>query len=174
MLFLYALNINFLVHEYFKENMNTKLPLENYLGSLLGGAVGDALGAPIEFDSINEIIKEYGNTGITDYVEYPGNIGEFTDDTQMTLFTAEGLLRAYHRAVLKGIGDATIPIAHQSYIRWLHTQGVNFSHLDHLFQETHFKLQCDLYEMMNLNNKIVITSKDLLKYCFDDSQEVSD
>ena len=36
-------------------NKDSKLPLNNYVGCLLGGAIGDALGAPIEFMSINEI-----------------------------------------------------------------------------------------------------------------------
>ncbi len=89
----------------------------------MGGAVGDALGAPIEFWSYENIRHKYGSLGITDYVEYSNGSGEFTDDTQMTLFTAEGLLRAYHRAVLKGIGGATLHITYDSYQRWLFTQG---------------------------------------------------
>jgi ADP-ribosylglycohydrolase len=39
------------------------------------------------------------------------------------LFTAEGLLRALHHAVLRGIGGATRQIIYESYLRWLHTQG---------------------------------------------------
>lgn len=35
-----------------------------YLGSLLGGAVGDALGAPIEFLSIAEIRRRFGPDGL--------------------------------------------------------------------------------------------------------------
>lgn len=96
---------------------------ERYTGCLVGGAIGDALGAPVEFMSVDQIRYTYGPEGITDYVEYPGNLGEFTDDTQMTLFTAEGLLRAYHRASVKGIGGAIIPLTYQAYRRWLHTQG---------------------------------------------------
>jgi ADP-ribosylglycohydrolase len=103
--------------------MKMRLSENHYTGCLLGGAIGDALGAPVEFMELDGIRLQYGPQGITDYVEYPGRIGEFTDDTQMTLFTAEGLLRANHRAVLKGIGGATIPITYQSYLRWLHTQG---------------------------------------------------
>lgn len=102
---------------------NNKFPLDNYLGCLLGGAIGDALGAPIEFLHIEDIINRYGSSGITDFVEFSNNVGEFTDDTQMTLFTAEGLLRALHREVLKGIGGASSFITHKSYLRWLLTQG---------------------------------------------------
>lgn len=103
--------------------MLTKLPVENYKGCLVGGAIGDALGAPVEFMTTSQIISKFGQNGITDFVEFPGNIGEFTDDTQMTLFTAEGLLRAWHRAMLKGIEGAMHQIVHESYLRWLHTQG---------------------------------------------------
>lgn len=58
---------------------------------MIGGAIGDALGAPIEFASIDHIKATYGESGITDFVEFQGNRGAFTDDTQMTLFTAEAL-----------------------------------------------------------------------------------
>ena len=95
----------------------------NYVGCLLGGAIGDALGAPIEFMSREEILSTYGKQGVENYVEYPGQVGAFTDDTQMTLFTAEGLLRAYVRENEKGIGGALNAITHHSYLRWLHTQG---------------------------------------------------
>nr|WP_262918444.1 ADP-ribosylglycohydrolase family protein [Belliella filtrata] len=88
-------------------------------------AIGDALGAPIEFLNYESIISKYGASGVQDYVEHPDGKGEFTDDTQMLLFTAEGLLRARHRAELKGIGGAQTQITHQSYLRWLHTQGVD-------------------------------------------------
>lgn len=103
-------------------NLNKK---DKYLGCILGGAIGDALGAPIEFLNYESIISKYGASGVQGYVEHPDGKGEFTDDTQMLLFTAEGLLRARHRAELKGIGGAQTQITHQSYLRWLHTQGVD-------------------------------------------------
>jgi|SRR5690554_1717542 len=101
-----------------------KIPLEKYRGCLIGGAIGDTLGAPIEFMSLDIIKSTYRKNGVQDYVEFRNNFGEFTNDTQMTLFTAEGLLRAYHRASLKGIEGALNTITHHSYLRWLHTQGV--------------------------------------------------
>jgi len=63
--------------------------LEHFTGCLLGGAVGDALGAPVEFHSIRQIHDKYGSAGITDYYAAYGRRGAITDDTQMTLFTAE-------------------------------------------------------------------------------------
>jgi ADP-ribosylglycohydrolase len=98
------------------------LSLEKITGCLLGGAIGDALGASIEFMSIAEIREKYGPKGVTNYVEHPDGKGEFTDDTQMTLFTAEGLLRAKHRAVIKGISGAQTAITFNAYLRWLITQ----------------------------------------------------
>ncbi|QDH78195.1 ADP-ribosylglycohydrolase family protein [Echinicola soli] len=102
--------------------MSFEEKLNKYQGCLLGGAVGDALGAPIEFLSQGHILDRFGQMGVTDYVEFGNGTGEFTDDTQMTLFTAEGLLRAKHRAMLKGIGGALHQITYHSYLRWLETQ----------------------------------------------------
>ena len=82
------------------------------LGSLLGGAVGDALGAPIEFSSIDVIRRLYGPDGVVDLP-----LLEITDDTQMTLFTLEGLLLAREHGV-----DPVLAVR-AAYGRWLHTQG---------------------------------------------------
>jgi ADP-ribosylglycohydrolase len=101
-----------------------KIDISHYIGCLIGGAIGDALGAPIEFLSLSQIRAKFGKDGISDFIEFENNTGEFTDDTQMTLFTAEALLRAYHRAMIKGIGGALNAIAHHSYLRWLHTQNI--------------------------------------------------
>ena len=69
--------------------------LARYTGCLLGGAVGDALGAPIEFMSATDILLDFGPMGVTNYQPAYGGLGLITDDTQMTLFTADGLLRAW-------------------------------------------------------------------------------
>lgn len=103
--------------------MEDKLPLENYIGCLLGGAIGDALGAPIEFDAWNEIKSKYGEQGITNYTEFNDGHGEFTDDTQMTLFTAEAMIRTLFRANTRGIWGAIATICFHSYCNWLKTQG---------------------------------------------------
>ena len=67
--------------------------LDQFKGCLLGGAAGDALGYAVEFMSADRIEKRYGPGGITDYALHNG-IALFSDDTQMTLFTANGLLLA--------------------------------------------------------------------------------
>ena len=63
-------------------------------GCMLGGAVGDALAAPVEFMSLPNIRAQFGSAGVTDYAPGYGRIGAVTDDTQMPLWTADGLLRA--------------------------------------------------------------------------------
>src|SRR5882672_1496288 len=95
--------------------------LEHFTGCLLGGAVGDAIGAPVEFHSIHAIRNEYGSAGITDYDVAYGRRGAITDDMQMALFTAEGLLRAITRQRHKGICHPA-SVIHHAYIRWLRTQ----------------------------------------------------
>ncbi|AUG77793.1 Hydrolase [Kitasatospora sp. MMS16-BH015] len=82
-------------------------------GSLLGGAVGDALGWPVEFQVLERIRDEYGPEGITELPKH----GQVTDDTQMTLFTAEGLIRGR-------LHETRPPVAalHAAYQRWLRTQ----------------------------------------------------
>ena len=56
--------------------------LEHFEGCLLGGAVGDALGAPVEFMTIEEIKNHFGPGGIDDFSPAYGKMGAITDDTQ--------------------------------------------------------------------------------------------
>jgi ADP-ribosylglycohydrolase len=93
-----------------------------FLGCLLGGAVGDALGAPVEFMSRTDILHAFGPDGIVDYAPAYGDIGRVTDDTQMTLFTAEGLIRAWVRQCDRGITTYE-GVTANAYLRWLRTQG---------------------------------------------------
>ena len=94
-------------------------------GSLIGGAIGDALGYPVEFIySFEGIQARYGERGITrldtkqfwlDDDEQSGK-AVVSDDTQMTLFTANGLLNAKR---LKINPRYAICLA---YIEWYLTQ----------------------------------------------------
>ena len=64
-------------------------------GCLMGGAIGDALGYPIEFMQEEQIFSHYGHQGISEYEINPNTKKAIiSDDTQMTLFTANGLLVA--------------------------------------------------------------------------------
>jgi len=98
--------------------------VDRFTGCLLGGAVGDALGWPVEFLSMDEIRRKYGREGILDFVEASGGIGAITDDTQMTLFTAEGLILAKRRELETHVPPQWESAVHQAYLRWLSTQGV--------------------------------------------------
>ena len=93
-----------------------------FRGCLLGGAVGDALGGPVEFMSLAEIRQTFGRAGITEYTTAFGRKGAITDDTQMALFTGEGLLRAYVAGVAQSGASAVAPIVANAYSRWLATQ----------------------------------------------------
>ncbi|RZQ62823.1 ADP-ribosylglycohydrolase family protein [Amycolatopsis suaedae] len=88
---------------------------DRFRGSLLAGAVGDALGFDIEFDSILSIRRLHGPDGLRGYAN-PGR-GLITDDTQMTLFTLEGLIRAHVG------GRDVVEVLQHAYQRWLYTQG---------------------------------------------------
>ncbi len=65
--------------------------LDQIRGSLLGGAIGDALGYAVEFLPYAAIIQKYGSSGITNF-ELAHGKALISDDTQMTLATAYGLL----------------------------------------------------------------------------------
>ena len=90
-------------------------------GCLVGGTAGDALGYAVEFSSLSSIINKYGHTGISSFDLDSMGTARFSDDTQMTLFTAEGLLSAYAEdrdpspeMILKHMEEA--------YLAWFATQ----------------------------------------------------
>ena len=64
---------------------------ERALACLLGGAIGDAFGYEVEFKSLCEIRQRFGQSGIETPVVHHGKL-IVSDDTQMTMFTLEGLL----------------------------------------------------------------------------------
>ncbi|WP_228156897.1 ADP-ribosylglycohydrolase family protein [Fuscovulum blasticum] len=88
---------------------------------LLGGAMGDSLGADIEFQSLASIQRRFP-AGLHDLPSYAGQRGAITDDTQMTLFTAEGMIRAQIRGQLRGICHPP-SVVHHALVRWYRTQG---------------------------------------------------
>lgn len=91
-------------------------------GSLIGGAIGDALGYPVEFMSLQQIRKKYGDSGITRFELNEKGVAEISDDTQMTLFTANGLLFGYSRLAMRGIMGKPECYIKDSYLEWLQTQ----------------------------------------------------
>ena len=97
-------------------DLNKKQRIE---GCLLGGAVGDAFGYAVEFFKLSHIREKFGPMGLVEPVIERGRL-LVSDDTQMTLFTAEGILEALqlsdydYQTVNERIKEA--------YLRWLRTQ----------------------------------------------------
>ena len=97
--------------------------LDAIRGCIFGGAVGDALGYPVEFLSEKKIFAKYGSHGITSY-EKDHKTGKalISDDTQMTLFTANGLLVGDTRGALRGVQGWPRHYVADAYREWLLTQ----------------------------------------------------
>ncbi|WP_247042966.1 ADP-ribosylglycohydrolase family protein [Arthrobacter rhizosphaerae] len=89
---------------------------------LLGGALGDSLGYAVEFDSVERIRERFGPDGLQDFNELDGDV-HFSDDTQMTLYTVDGLVEVLEWAN-EGIGADANACLWLAYLRWLATQGV--------------------------------------------------
>jgi hypothetical protein len=52
---------------------------DRFRGCLMGGAVGDALGAPVEFLSRAEFCRRFGPEGVTGYAVPAGHVAWITD-----------------------------------------------------------------------------------------------
>ncbi|MFF7391748.1 ADP-ribosylglycohydrolase family protein [Streptomyces scabiei] len=89
-------------------------------GTLLGAAVGDALGAPVDQLTLAQIGEAYGPEGLTDLASAYGRRGAITDLTQLTLFTVDGLIRAQVRRDT-GVWHPPTDL-HRAYLRWAATQ----------------------------------------------------
>jgi ADP-ribosylglycohydrolase len=87
-----------------------------HLGCMFGLAIGDALGAPVEFMSWASIQKEFGSSGVAGL----GKHGRYTDDTQMSLATAQALIEIQSTPLPCDIANTYI--VHRHYLKWLATQ----------------------------------------------------
>jgi len=113
--------------------------IDKYRGCLLGGAAGDALGYAIEFDREEAIAARYGSHGIRDYQLDERGLAPFSDDTQMTLYTANSLLCSLAALSAQASGGAPAPAPAtlpspaaltayapaqmaQFYVEWMYTQ----------------------------------------------------
>jgi len=95
---------------------------EQVCGCFLGGAVGDALGYAVEFCSCSEILRRFGQRGITRYVLNREGLAEISDDTQMTLYTATGMLFASTRGHTHGIAGNPEMYIWRHYADWYLSQ----------------------------------------------------
>ena len=94
-------------------------PEERVLACLLGGAIGDGFGYEVEFRDLSAIRERFGHAGIRTPVLHKGKL-VVSDDTQMTLFTLEGLLASLkHGAECL---DFVIPSVREAYLDWYQTQ----------------------------------------------------
>ncbi|MBQ9506512.1 MAG: ADP-ribosylglycohydrolase family protein [Clostridia bacterium] len=125
--------------------MYTEQTRDKIRGCLVGGAAGDALGYAVEFLDENTIFRRYGENGIQRY-EKDVSSGKalISDDTQMTMFTANGLL-LYDTA--RALGAAEGPAARYvaaAYQDWLDTQYGSFAKEN---SENRVSWLCDVPEL---------------------------
>lgn len=103
------------------ERSVSPVTLSRARGCLLGGALGDALGYPVEFEpSADAIRSRYGASPPAD-LAYAGP-ARISDDTQMTLFTAEGIVRAAQGRADRDLSRVTSSVQ-RALLRWYETQG---------------------------------------------------
>jgi len=93
--------------------------LDKYKGCLLGLAVGDALGAPVDFLSLDKIKEKYGKKGIEDFDFWERfKPGSYTDETQLSLATAKGCINAHLNLISKG-ESFSLKVIYKRYMEWL-------------------------------------------------------
>ncbi|MBQ8272638.1 MAG: ADP-ribosylglycohydrolase family protein [Tidjanibacter sp.] len=91
-------------------------------GCLMAGAAGDALGYEVEFINRKTILSHYGERGIREFKLDSNRKALISDDTQMTLFTANGMLMGLTRGYMRGIGGRPEDYVEYAYMDWYYTQ----------------------------------------------------
>lgn len=130
-----------------KRKCDRKVYLDSIRGCLFGGAVGDALGYPVEFLQDKAIFECYGKNGITEYeLDFASGKALVSDDTQMMLFTANGLLVCDTQNHMCGIQSTPRKYVERAYLDWLHTQNVSFADSALVERSAHSWL-CDVPEL---------------------------
>lgn len=114
------------------DNLPMKRNLDKFRGCLIGGAAGDALGYTVEFLSESFIKARFGDRGITEYRLCNG-LARISDDTQMTLFTANGLLYGVTRGCMRGIMGYPSDYVAIAYREWYKTQIESYRHCNREF-----------------------------------------
>lgn len=114
-------------------------------GCLLGGAIGDAFGYPVEFLTYEQIQKKYGQNGILGY-DLTNGYAEISDDTQMSLFTANGLLLGKTRGCMRGVMGPYAGYLAIAYLDWVKTQRLMRPDAEH-------KAYCWLYQVPELHHR---------------------
>ena len=91
-------------------------------GCLMAGAAGDALGYEVEFMSRRSILSRFGENGITKFALDSNGEALISDDTQMTLFTANGLLTGITMNRMEHSSCKAELIVMAAYLDWFYTQ----------------------------------------------------
>lgn len=91
---------------------------DRYRGCLVGGALGDALGFPVEFLSLDDIRSKYGPDGISG-LQTRGGCALISDDTQMSMFTAYSIPFMITRQFTYGIAARPSDYAFAFYREWM-------------------------------------------------------
>lgn len=115
-----------------QESLPMKRNLDKFRGCLIGGAAGDALGYAVEFLSESFIRARFGDNGITEY-QLRNGLARISDDTQMTLFTANGLLFGETRGHMRGIMGPPDSYVAVAYREWYKTQIESYKHCNREF-----------------------------------------
>ena len=92
-----------------------KIPdFRKFIGCMQGLAIGDALGYPVEFMTKDAMKRKYGPMGVYKY-EKAHNFpeGTYSDDTQMALAVANGLLKSKNNNV-----DEIMKNISQEFVDW--------------------------------------------------------
>ena len=105
----------------YKEDKAKRVP-DSIRGCLMAGAAGDALGYEVEFMSRRSILSRFGENGITKFALDRNGKALISDDTQMTLFTANGMLMGLTRGYMRGIGGCPEKYVDIAYLDWFYTQ----------------------------------------------------
>ncbi len=119
--------------------------LSRFRGCLLGGAAGDALGYHVEYLSRQQIEERYGANGILGY-DLTNDIALVSDDTQLTLFTANALLLGKTRRCMRGEQRPYAGYLAVAYLDWFKTQ-------HHLQADARHRAYCWLYQVPELHHR---------------------
>ena len=114
-------------------------------GCLMAGAAGDALGYEVEFMSRRSILSRFGENGITKFALDRNGKALISDDTQMTLFTANGMLMGLTRGYMRGVGGRPEKYVDGAYLDWYYTQTGRKKEI--LINDFHYTWLRDLPEM---------------------------
>lgn len=115
--------VNIIVTDKYQEIMKKEYIIRDKIrGCLMAGAAGDALGYEVEFMRRRAILSRFGENGITKFALDRNGKALISDDTQMTLFTANGMLMGLTRGYMRGIGGRPEKYVDIAYLDWYYTQ----------------------------------------------------